>query len=125
MTQDDYARMDATALAEGIRKRAFSAGEALDAALRQLDAVNPQINAVVHRAEDFARAQIAEGNGDGPFSGVPFLVKDLSLQVKGLPMTNGSGFFRGYVPDFDNTLTQRQRAAGLVTFGRTASPEFG
>lgn len=129
MTHDDYVQMDATALAEGIRKKSFSASEALDAALARLDAVNPQINAVVHRAEAFARAQIIEGHGDssrsGFFAGVPFLVKDLSLQVNGLPMTNGSGFFRGYVPDFDNTLTQRQRAAGLVIFGRTASPEFG
>lgn len=125
MTPDDYLQHDATALAEGIRKRQFSAGELLDAALARLDAVNPQINAVVHRAEAFARAQIAEGCGDGPFAGVPFLVKDLSLQVKGLPMTNGSSFFRSYTPDFDNTLTLRQRTAGLVTFGRTASPEFG
>ncbi len=122
---DDYARLDALGLAAAIRKGDLSAHEALDAALAGLEAVNPAINAVVHIAEAFARRRIEAGCGDGPFAGVPFLVKDLSLQVKDLPMGNGSRFFQGNVPAADNTLARRQFSAGLVMFGRTSTPEFG
>ncbi|HEY8566925.1 MAG TPA: amidase [Beijerinckiaceae bacterium] len=124
MHAHDYLRHDGIGLAALIRSREVSAEEVLEAALARLDAVNPAINAVVYRAEDLARARLREPL-DGPFAGVPFLVKDLSLTVKGLPQTNGSRFWQGYVPDADATLAERHRAAGLVTLGRTASTEMG
>lgn len=125
MTEDDYSNFDGMGLAAAIASGQVSAEEALDAALRRLDAANPTINAVVLRAEAFARDRLRAGIGSGPFAGVPFLVKDLSLPIAGLAQSSGSAFFEGWVPDFDSTLAERQRAAGLVVIGRTASTELG
>ncbi|MDR3514190.1 MAG: amidase [Azospirillaceae bacterium] len=125
MTEDDYLTFDGIGLAQAIAAGEVSPEEALDAALARLDAVDPTINAVVLRAEAFARARLRDGVGTGPFAGVPFLVKDLSLPIAGLTQTSGSAFFKGYVPNFDSTLAERQQAAGLVVIGRTASTELG
>lgn len=125
MIQEDYAALDGLGLAQAIAAGVLSAEEALAAAFARLEAVNPQINAVVCRARDQAEAQLRAGTGDGPFAGVPFLVKDLSLPIRGLPQSNGSRFFEAFVPDFDSTLAQRYRKAGLVVIGRTASTEMG
>jgi Asp-tRNA(Asn)/Glu-tRNA(Gln) amidotransferase A subunit family amidase len=122
---DDYEDLDATALAERIRSGGATADEALDEALERVARWNPVVNAVVHVAADAARAAIRAGLPPGPFAGVPFLAKDLSLGVRGLPMTNGSRFWAGFVPDADTTLAERYRAAGLVFAGRTATPEMG
>jgi peptide/nickel transport system ATP-binding protein len=125
MTFEDYADLDAVGLAEAIRTGAVTAEEAIEAAIARMDAVNPVINAVVHRTEPLARKRVRQGVGSGPFAGVPFLVKDLSLAVRGTAQTNGSRFFEGYVAEADSTLAERIAAAGLVVIGRTATPEFG
>jgi amidase/6-aminohexanoate-cyclic-dimer hydrolase len=122
---DEYTKLDALALAEGVRRKDFTARELADAAFARIEAVNGKLAAIVYVARDFADAQLAAGLPDGPFTGVPFLVKDLSVPFKGLPQTNGSRFFKGFVPDADSTLAQRYKAAGLVVVARTATPEFG
>lgn len=121
---DDPA-LDALALADLVRRREVSAAELLDAALARLDAWNPRLNAVVRRMEGEARAAIAAGLPDGPFTGVPFLLKDLMAAYAGVPMTCGSRFLAGWVPDSDSELVRRHRRAGLVIFGKTNTPELG
>ena len=102
-----------------------SPAELLDEALARTAAVNPRINAVIHLMEGRARAAIAAGLPEGPFRGVPFLVKDLMTAVAGEPMRWGSRLFRDYVPAEDEELTRRYRRAGLVIFGKTNTPELG
>lgn len=118
---DDY---DALGLAELVATKQVSAGELLDEAIARTEAVNPAINAVVVRHDDYARAQIARGLPDGPFRGVPFLLKDLDA-IKGTRTTFGSTLTKDYVADHTSTIAQRFIDAGLVMFGKSASPELG
>lgn len=122
---EDYAQADAVALAELVRSKQVSPLEVLNAAIARAEAVDPAINAVVQKYYDAARATAAGDLPAGPLRGVPMLLKDLGIACKGTPTTNGSRFFRDAVADHDSTLVQRYRAAGLVIFGKTASPEFG
>lgn len=120
----DYADYDATGLAALVRDKQVSAEELLDEAIARTEAVNPQINAVVVRHDDFARKQIAQGLPDGPFRGVPFLLKDLDL-IAGTRTTFGASVYRDFVADHTSTIAQRFMDAGLVIYGKSASPEFG
>jgi len=125
MTVDTYGDADATALAELVRRGEATPTELLDEALARTAVVNPKLNAVIHLMEDPARAAIAAGLPDGPFRGVPFLLKDLVTAYAGEPMRFGSRLFRNFVPARDEELTRRYKAAGLVIFGKTNVPEFG
>ncbi len=122
---DDYQSHDATALAERLRRGDLSAGELLESAIQQIEQRNPALNAVVHQLYDDATQRIAEGLPDGPFTGVPFLVKDLYTFCAGAPCTNGSRLFGGYVTEDDSELVRRYRAAGLVILGKTNTYELG
>ncbi len=122
---DEYESKDALGLAEWVAKGDVSPLELLDKSLSQCEELNPAIHAVVMRHDDEARAQIAAGLPDGPFRGVPFLIKDLGLQLEGTRTTNGSRYYRDHVATLDSELVARYRRAGLVIFGKTASPEFG
>ena len=108
----EYGRYDALGLAELVRTGQVSATELLDEALDRVARVNPQINAVIHLMESRARDAIAAGLPGGPFAGVPFLLKDLMTAYAGEPMRCGSRLFRDYVPQADEELTRRYRAAG-------------
>jgi amidase len=121
----EYGQYDALGLAALVRSGEVSAQDLLDEALARTAAVNPQINAVIYLMENHAREAIAAGLPEGPFRGVPFLVKDLMTAVAGEPMRSGSRAFRDYVAPADEELTRRYRAAGLVIFGKTNTPEFG
>ena len=121
----EYGDYDAVGLAGLVRGGQVSPSELLDEALARTDALNPKINAVIHLMEPRARAAIAEGLPDGPFRGVPFLIKDLMTAFAGEPMRLGSRLFRDYVPADDEELTRRYRQAGLVIFGKTNTPELG
>jgi amidase len=121
----EYDRYDALGLADLVRTNQVSPAELLETALSRAAAVNPAVNAIITMMEPQARAQLARGSGDGPFAGVPFLIKDLHDAVDGVRMTGGSAFCRTYVPHYDSEMVQRWRRAGLVTFGKTNSPEFG
>jgi len=121
----EYGRYDALGLAELVRSAQVSPGELLDEALARTAALNPKINAVIHLMERRAREAIASGLPDGPFRGVPFLLKDLVAAYAGEPMSNGSRLFKDFVPPADEELTRRYKAAGLVIFGKTNTPELG
>jgi len=126
MTDSDAtAWLDATAQADLVAKGEASPEELLDAALDRAERLNPKLNAIVRPMEEEARAAIAAGLPDGPFKGVPFLLKDLGAAYAGVPFTRGSRYLRDNVAERDSTLVKRQKAAGLVTFGKTNTSEFG
>lgn len=116
---------DATALAELVARREVTATELLDAALAAVDARNPAINAVVLLQEGVARKSIADGLPQGPFRGVPFLIKDLGCEAVDFPSHNGSRLLANTAYKRDSSIFTRIRATGVVTFGRTTSPEGG
>jgi len=126
LTFTEYRDLDATGLAEAIAKGDLTAAEVLEIAIARAEAVNPRINAIVHDQFDQARRSIADDKThDGPFQGVPYLLKDLGAFDTGQPCTMGSRLWTGFVPDHDATYTQRCKAAGLVIMGRTNTPELG
>jgi len=121
----DLGAADATALAELVARGEVSPSELLDAALAAVEARNPAINAVVLLQEGVARKSIADGLPPGPFRGVPFLIKDLGCEARDFPSHNGSRLFANTVYPGDSAIFERIRATGVVTFGRTTSPEGG
>jgi len=122
----EYDRYDALGLAELVRRKEIGATDLLDTALARVAERNPATGAVVALMEPQARAQIAAGLGDGPFAGVPFLLKDLLSAYAGVPMNLGSAYLRDeYVPAEDSECVTRWKRAGLVMFGKTSVPEFG
>jgi amidase len=121
----DLGAWDATALADLVARREVSATELLDAALAAVAARNPAINAVVLVQEDAARRAIADGLPEGPFKGVPFLLKDLGCEAVDYPSHNGSRLFANTRYPGNSAIFDRIRATGVVTFGRTTSPEGG
>ncbi|WP_324261037.1 amidase [Altererythrobacter sp. H2] len=116
---------DAMGLAKLVRQRKVSPGELLEAAIARTEAMNPRFNFMAQQHYDFARAEIARGLPDGPFTGVPWLLKDLAAYIEGLPTEGGSRLNKGQVGLFTTELVQRYRRAGLVVFGKTTTPEFG
>ena len=121
----DHHSHDATALAALVASGQVSAAELLDDALAAVARVNPALNAVVLVQEDTARAAIARGLPRGPFRGVPFLLKDLGCEAVDFPSHNGSRLLANTRYTYDSAIYDRIRATGVVSFGRTTSPEGG
>jgi amidase len=121
----DYEHYDALGLADLVRRRQITADELLDAAIARVEAQNPSVNAVVMKLYDYGRQAIAAGLPDGPLSGVPFLLKDLSAALAGVPTTRASKFFADAVPPEDSEQVKRLKRAGLVIFGKTNTCELG
>jgi len=121
----EYGEFDGLGLADLVRCREVAATELLEEAIARTESVNGELNAVVLKHYDEALAAIEAGLPEGPFTGVPFLLKNLELSMCDTPTTNGSAMFRNSVADHDSTLVTRYREAGLVIFGKTNSPEFG
>jgi Asp-tRNA(Asn)/Glu-tRNA(Gln) amidotransferase A subunit family amidase len=125
MASDEYESHDAIGLAELVQSGEVHPSELLDAAMARVEDRNPALNAIVIDMEKQARNAIEAGLPDGPLRGVPFLLKDLHLLYEGERSTNGSVLFRDNVADHDSELVKRYKRAGLVIFGKSASPEFG
>ncbi len=121
----DLGAQDATALAQLVATREVSPDQLLDAALAAVAERNPALNAVLLVQEDAARRAIARGLPDGPFQGVPFLLKDLGCEAVEFPSHSGSRLFTNTRYARDSAIFERIRATGVVTFGRTTSPEGG
>jgi amidase/6-aminohexanoate-cyclic-dimer hydrolase len=122
---DDLSGLDATALAGLVARGEVSAEALLDRALDAVARINPRINAVVLLQEDVARRSIRRGLPRGPFRGVPFLLKDLGCEAVDFPSNNGSRLLADTRYPRDSAIFERIRATGVVTFGRTTSPENG
>ena len=125
MAFSEYADFDGLGLAHLVRKGEVTPLELVEEAIARIEKHNPTLNAVVHKAYDEARAVAKSKLPDGPFKGVPFLIKDIGLGVAGWPMTNGSALLAGYISPEDSELTTRYRAAGMVLTAKTNTPEFG
>lgn len=121
----DLGARDATALAALVARGEVTPSELLDAALAAVAARNPALNAVVLVQEDVARQSITAGLPRGPFRGVPFLLKDLGCEAVDFPSHNGSRLFSNTRYSRNSAIFDRIRATGVVTFGRTTSPEGG
>jgi amidase len=124
---DELSRLDATAQAELVRSGQLTPAELVEAAIARVEAANPALNAVIHelfeQGLEAARGELP----DGPFRGVPFLLKDLGAAFAGQPLHMGMDYLkeRDFRAPVDTFLAQRFRAAGLVTIGKTNTPELG
>jgi amidase len=121
---DEFYLRDATAQADLVRRRQVKPSELVEAAIGRIERLNPALNAVVTPMYEEAR-RVAEMVTDGPFAGVPFLLKDLGAPYAGVRATGGSRFTKDNVPQEDSELVRRYKRAGLVTLGKTNTPEFG
>jgi amidase len=121
----EYDQYDGLGLAELVKKKEVSAAEMCEEAITRIERVNPALNAVITPMYDLARQAVNEGLPDGPFWGVPFLLKDLLGDFAGVPQTMGSRACKNYIPTQDSELVKRYKQAGLVILGKTNTPEFG
>ncbi len=122
---EELAWMDATAQAELVSKKEVTPVELVEAAIARIERLNPKLNAVVTPMFDLAREAAAGKLPDGPFRGVPFLLKDLMAAYAGVKMTLGSKILQNFVPTQDSELVVRLKKAGLIILGKTNTPEFG
>jgi len=121
----EYEQYDGLGLAELIRKKEVSAEEICEEAISRIERLNPLLNAVITPMFDIARKAIKKPLPEGPFMGVPFLLKDLLAAFEGVPLTNGSRAYKNFIPAKDSELVKRFKEAGLVILGKTNCPEFG
>ncbi len=123
-TADELAALDATAQAELVRRGEVQPVELVEAAIARIEAVNPTINAVITPTFERGLAKVEHG-ASGPFAGVPFLLKDLAVELEGVRFCEGSRFTREYVSTYTSEVVERMERAGLVILGKTNTPEFG
>jgi amidase len=125
MMGDSY--LDATAQAELVRKGDASPLELVDDAIARAEKVNGELQAIIHPLYDQARAQARGTLPDGPFRGVPLVLKDLFAAIEGDPIHEGMKFLRdaNWRSDHTDALAQRYLDAGFVCIGRTNTPELG
>jgi amidase len=123
----EYIDHDATGLAALVARREVSAAEVLEAALARAETVEPKLNSICIPMHDIARERVKSLDGESmtaPFAGVPFLLKDISQHYAGVPTTAGSRALRNARAAEHSTIVQRYLDAGVVIFGKTATPEF-
>ncbi|MBC2650222.1 amidase [Novosphingobium flavum] len=116
---------DALGLADLVRRRKVSPAELIDAAIGRAEALNPRYNFMAQVLYDRARKAVSAGLPDGPFRGVPWLIKDLNTHIAGELSEGGSRFYKGNRAAVSSELVRRIEAAGFVIFGKTTTPEFG
>lgn len=119
--------LDATAMAGLVARGEVTPEELVEAAISRAEGLNPLLNAIIHPFYDEARNEATGDLPDGPFRGVPFLRKDLGATIAGEPYHMGSRILKeiGFRAPVDSSLARRFRAAGLVTIGKTNTPEWG
>jgi len=124
---EELAWLDATAMAELVARGEVTPVELVEAAIARAEALNPKLNAIIHPFYEQARQEAGGELPDGPFRGVPFLRKDLGAALAGEPLHMGSRVLKeiDYRAAADSSLALRFRSAGLVTIGKTNTPEWG
>ena len=122
---DDIAFLDGTAQADLVRRKEVKPIELVEAAIERIERLNPTLNAVITPMYEEARRVASGPLPDGPFAGVPYLLKDLGAEYAGARLTEGSALLRDYVSDHDTELVVRLKRAGLIVLGKTNTPEFG
>ncbi|MGE5252368.1 MAG: amidase [Planctomycetaceae bacterium] len=121
----EYGSYDALGLAELVRKKEIKPGELVDAAIERVERLNPTLNAVITPLFDRARKAAAGELPRGPFTGVPYLLKDIGAALGGVRMAMGTAFLKDFVPDHDSELVSRLKRAGFILVGKTNTPELG
>lgn len=120
----EYTQYDALGLAGLVNSGEVSAKELLDAAVNQANKRDPKLNAIIHRFDERAYNAAKAGLPTGAFTGVPYLLKDLSFNLAGEPLTMGSRSVN-IISEQDSEIVRRMKASGVNTFGKTNTPEFG
>ncbi len=131
MLDTDFCFKDASEIADLVARREVSVKEVMEAHLRQIEAVNPKVNAIVTLLADSALEKamkgdqfLAEGGKAGPLFGLPVAHKDL-IMTKGVRTTYGSRLMKDFIPESDDILVERLKRAGAIAVGKTNTPEFG
>jgi amidase len=122
---EELAFLDATAQAELVQEKEVKPIELVEAAIERIERINPELNAVVTPMYDLARDAAKGEIPAGPFSGVPFLIKDLFAEYAGVRYTEGCAFLKDFIPDQDSELVVRIKKAGLIICGKTNTCEWG
>lgn len=125
LTFEEYRKYDAIGLAGLVARGEVTPAELLSTAIARAEALDAHINALSQKHYDLARRAIKSGLPNGPLKGVPFLLKDISMQLAGTVTTNGCRLFADNVAQHDSTLVERYKRGGLVIFGKTNTPEMG
>jgi amidase len=120
-----YSNTDAVGLAELVHRGDLKPAELVEAAITAIDEVDPQLNAVVHKAYDQAREAANAVPRDAPFAGVPFLGKELATMWAGMPLTNSCAWMKNVKAETDSEFARRTKAAGFVLLGKSNAPENG
>ncbi|XDD49449.1 amidase [Leptospira sp. WS92.C1] len=120
----DYTYYDATGLADLVRKKSVHPSELVESAIERIEAINPGLNAVITRFYEDAKKTAKSKLPDGPFRGVPILVKDIVHSIAGAPLTSGSKAFKNYIAPEDSEFVKRLRLAGTIFLGQTNVSEF-
>ncbi len=126
MKFEEYRQYDAVGLAQLVARKEITPAELLDLARARAAEVNPVLNAIILDLSDEAHAAIADGLPDGPLAGVPYPIKDITVQMKNAVTGAGSRLFAaGPRAAQDSEMIRRLRAAGLTLFAKTNTPELG
>ncbi len=123
MNLAEYSRLDAVTLGELVREGSVSAEALAQAACDGIELLNPQLNAVIELWRDRVERCDESANLDGPFAGVPFLLKDIAVAEEGRLQEMGSRLFRGHISPFTTEFAKRLKATGLNFIGRTTCPD--
>ncbi|HUS66328.1 MAG TPA: amidase [Kofleriaceae bacterium] len=124
---NELAQLDATAQAQLVQSGEVSPAELVEAALGRIERANPELNAIIHRLDEKAMTAAKGELPDGPFRGVPIVIKDLGPLTAGDPMHCGMRYLKekGFVSPIDSFITRKLRAAGFVLVGKSNTPEMG
>ncbi len=124
-TFPEFGKFDGLGLAELVRTRQVAPADLVEEAIRRIEAHNPRLNAVVYKMYEQARAAAKGDLPDGPFRGVPFLLKDLLSTCAGVPTSSGTRLMKNVPMPHDSEMVRRFKATGAVILGKTNTPEFG
>lgn len=125
MNISEFSKYDGLGLSNLVKSKQVKPEELVSLSIKAIKELNPDLNAVVSILEEEALNEIKAGLTDGPFTGVPFLIKELVLHAANVPTSMGSRLAEGTVFPVDSELMARFKKAGFVTIGTTTTPEFG
>lgn len=125
MKLSEYAKHDATSLADLVKKKEVTPFELLECAKKSIDQLNGNLNVIAYEAYDYALEQIKSGfDINAPFAGVPFFLKDIDAIAAGIPASGGSRLMKGLTTDKDTSFVKRLKAAGFMLVATTTTPEY-
>jgi amidase len=125
MAFSDYGNCDGLGLAELVNRKKVSPAELVEEAISRIEKHNSKLNAVVYKLYDRAREKAKGKLPEGPFKGVPFLMKDLVSTLEGLPTSGGNKLWKNIPATVTSEMAKRWEASGAVVVGKTNTPEFG